>query len=572
MQMQWKIRQPDPTLVAEIQRHLNCHPVTAAVLANRNITSADQADRFVHPSLDELPPPDTLRGLETAVDRIVRALRRKEKILVFGDYDADGVTASAVMVHFLRSAGADVAVHLPHRIEEGYGLQPKSITRLAVPAKIGLIITVDNGSSSFDAIAAAKRFGIDVIVTDHHNIESQIPYAVTVVNPKIDERQSGRLACLAGVGVAFYLVIALRAALRTIGWWQEQRPEPNLKAYCDLVAMGTVADMVPLHHVNRILVSAGIDQINNGTRPGVRALIKSGGIRHTPITADDIAFRLAPRINAAGRLGSAQIALDLLSTANFDNAARLAEDLHALNQRRQQMETAIYTEITRHLESRSDLLDRQSLLLAGTRWHEGVIGIVASKLVARYHRPIIVVSVNEETAKGSGRSVPQLDLYAAIASCSDLLETYGGHRMAAGISLRTQNIGKLRDAFEAAVEELTPSQATGPELTIDQEIRLDQICPQLIDELESLAPFGNENPAPLFMAREVRVTTAAIVGRRHRRMMLCQPDQCSPPIGAIQFNLEQDDPRAEAFEKLAFRLQWNRYGGKKEIQMIVEAC
>lgn len=571
MQTQWKIMRPAPSLVEQIRSRLNCHPVTAAVLANRNIDTVDQAEQFLHPSLEALPPPNTLGGLETAAGRIVHAIRNGEKILVFGDYDADGVTASAVLFNFLKAAEANAVVHLPHRIEEGYGLQPKSIMQLALPAKIDLIITVDNGSSSFEAIAAAKRFGIDVIVTDHHNIEGDAPDAITVVNPKI-EGQSGELCDLAGVGVAFYLVIALRMALRAVGWWQRQRPEPNLKAYCDLVAIGTIADMVPLQNVNRVLVNAGLEQINNGAQLGIQALLKASGIRHTPITADDIAFRLAPRINAAGRLSSARAAFDLLATANSDKAADLAEDLNALNQRRQQMESAIYDEITRHLENRSDLLDRKALLLAGARWHEGVIGIVAAKLVGRYHRPIIVVSARQEPAKGSGRSIPQIDLYGAISKCAHLLETYGGHRLAAGISLRAGNIGKFRDAFEAAVEEMTPSHEVGPELRIDQEIQLDQICPQLIDELEWLSPFGNANPAPLFMAREVKVTRAAIVGQRHRRMMLCQPNQCSPPIGAIQFNLEKDNPRVDTFEKLAFRLQWNRYRGAKEIQMIVEGC
>ena len=571
MQTQWKILEPDPAVVEQIRQHLDCHPVTATVLANRNIDSVDRAEQFIHPSLEELPPPDALNGLQAAADRIIHALRNSEKILVFGDYDADGVTASAVMFNFLKCAGADVAIHLPHRIEEGYGLQPKSIMQLALPTRTNLIVTVDNGSSSFDAIAAARRFGIDVIVTDHHTIEGGSPDAVTVVNPKM-EGQSGQLSDLAGVGVAFYLVIELRTALRKMGWWHRQRPEPNLKAYCDLVAIGTIADMVPLRNVNRVLVSAGLEQINNGTRPGIQALLKASGIRHPPITADDIAYRLAPRINAAGRLSSARIAFNLLNTTNADTAAHLAEDLSALNQRRQQMEGAIYDEIIRHLESRTDLLDRKALLLAGPQWHEGVIGIVAAKLVARYHRPMIVVSAKKSLAKGSGRSVPHIDLYAAIAKCAHLLETFGGHRMAAGISLKTENIGKFRDAFEEAVKELRPSHEIGPELAIDQEIQLDQICPQLIDELERLSPFGTENPPPLFMAREVKVTKAAIVGQRHRRMFLCQPHQCTPPIGAIQFNLEQDDPRADTFEQLAFRLQWNRYRGKKEIQMIVEAC
>ena len=570
MQMQWKILQPERTVVEQIRRRFECHPVTATVLANRNIGSLDHVVRFIRPSLDDLPPPDALQGLSAAVDRIIHALQNNERILVFGDYDADGVTAGVVMFNFLKAAGAQVSLHLPHRIHEGYGLKPMSIMQLALPARIGLIITVDNGSSSFDAVTAAKRFGIDVIITDHHNIEASVPEAVAVVNPKLDP-PSSELADLAGVGVAFYLVIALRTALRNMGWWRKDRPEPNLKAYCDLVAIGTLADMVPLRNVNRVLVCAGLEQINCGTRTGVQALLKSSGVKNTPISADDIAYRIAPRINAAGRLNSARIAFDLLTCDKLDSAATLANDLNALNQRRQQMENDIFEYIIRHLDNRSDLLDRKAFVLAGAQWHEGVIGIVAAKLVARYHRPVIVVSAKDDMAKGSGRSVPHIDLYTAIAKCAHLLEAYGGHRLAAGISLQTKNIGALQNALETAVAEMTPPDEAGPQLTIDHELQLDQICPQLIDELEWLSPFGTENPPPLFMARGVKVTRAAIIGQRHRRMQLCQPDQCSPPIGAIEFNLAQDAPRLEAFERLAFRLQWNRYKGEKEIQMIIEA-
>lgn len=570
MQMQWKILQPERTVVEQIRRRFECHPVTATVLANRNIGSLDHLVRFIRPSLEDLPPPDALQGLSAAVDRIIHALQNNEKILVFGDYDADGVTAGVVMFNFLKAAGAQVSLHLPHRIHEGYGLKPMSIMQLALPARIGLIITVDNGSSSFDAVTAARRFGIDVIITDHHNIEAGVPEAVAVVNPKMGP-PSSELADLAGVGVAFYLVIALRTALRNMGWWRRDLPEPNLKAYCDLVAIGTLADMVPLRNVNRVLVCAGLEQINCGARIGVQALLKSSGVKNIPISADDIAFRIAPRINAAGRLNSARIAFDLLTCDNLDSAATLADDLSALNQRRQQMENDIFEHIIRHLENRSDLLDRKAFVLAGAQWHEGVIGIVAAKLVARYHRPVIVVSAKDDMAKGSGRSVPHIDLYAAISKCAHLLEAFGGHRLAAGISLQTKNIGALQSAFETAVAEMTPSDEAGPQLTIDHELQLDQICPQLIDELEWLSPFGTENPPPLFMAREVKVTRAAIIGQRHRRMQLCQPDQCSPPIGAIEFNLAQDSPRLEAFEQLAFRLQWNRYKGEKEIQMIIEA-
>ena len=569
MQMQWKILQPDQALVQEIQSHLQCHPVTATVLANRQIQSAQQASSFIQQGLECLPSPDLLGGVPAAVERIIHAIRSKEKILVFGDYDADGVTATAVLLNFLNAAGADAFYHLPHRIDEGYGLLPIHIAQLAGPQRAKLIITVDCGSSSVEAVKAARRFGIDVIITDHHNIDTPLSGACAFINPKAPE-QPAELGELAGVGVAFYLVIALRAALRAIGWWHD-RPEPNLKAACDLVAIGTIADMVSLKGINRVLIRAGLEQINRNPRPGIQALLSISGIRHTPINSEDIAYRLGPRINAAGRMAHAKIAFDLLNAPTSETAFRLAEELNTLNHRRQETETDIYNHIITHIDGRPDLANQKSLLLAGTGWHEGVLGIVATKLIARYHRPVAIVSVKDDMAKGSGRSVPQVDLYAVLGKCEHLLEKYGGHKLAAGFSLRTKNIGLLQSAFEAAVTEMLQTKDLCPQLEIDREIDFSEISPQLLDELENLAPFGNGNPPPLFMARDVRVTTAFIVGRNHRKMALCQPNQETLPITAIQFNLAPDSPRANSFDRLAFRLQWNRYRGDREIQMIIEA-
>jgi single-stranded-DNA-specific exonuclease len=569
MQMQWKILQPDRALVQEIQKHLQCNPITATVLANRKIKSADQASIFIQQGFESLPSPDMLFDIPAAVERITRAIQRNERIMVFGDYDADGVTATAVLLNFLKAAGADVHYHLPHRVNEGYGLLPIHIAQLASPRRVKLIITVDCGSSSVEAVTAAQRFGIDVIITDHHNINGELPGALAIINPKKPD-QPDQFDELAGVGVAFYLVIALRAALRAIGWWNN-RPEPNLKTYCDLVAIGTIADMVSLRGINRVLVRAGLEQINKNPRPGIQALLSVSGIRHSPINSEDIAYRLGPRINAAGRMAHAKIAFDLINAPNKDIAFELSEELNFLNLRRQEAETSIYHHIISHIDSRPDLKNQKTLLLAGTGWHEGVLGIVATKLLARYHRPVAVVSVKDDMAKGSGRSVPKVDLYAALGKCEYLLEKYGGHKLAAGFTLRTKNIGLLQNAFEAAVNEMLQKRDLCPQLEIDGEIQLSEISPQLLDELEKLAPFGNGNPPPLFMSRDVRVISGAIVGRNHRRMTLCQPNQDKPPIAAIQFNLAVDNPRANSFDRIAFRLQWNRYKGDREIQIIVEA-
>ncbi len=568
MQMEWNILQPDTACVEMLRSDLNLHFITAIVLANRRITSPRTAGEFMHPTLDALPSPDTLDGMQRAVERTCTAIRKQQKILIIGDYDVDGVTAAAVLFQFLKAAGADVTCHLPHRITEGYGFHPAQVSQMAVPRGIGLIITVDCGIGSRDAVAAAKRFDIDVIVTDHHNIGPTLPDACAILNPRISG-PSGPLFHLAGVGVAFYLAIALRAALRACGWWRK-RPEPNLKALCDLVALGTVADIVPLMGANRILTKTGLDQINLLARPGLKALLAANGLPPQPIGSDDIAFRLAPRLNAAGRMAHAGLAFELLCATTADDARKLAETLNVLNQRRQQIDHQIYSEIVDRLESRPDLLTRKSLVLAGAGWHQGVLGIVAAKLAARYYRPVILICTQGDVGKGSGRSVPGADLYTALSRCAPLLTAFGGHRLAAGLTIPTANIEKLRSSFDAAVSEALPPEPLQPQLTIDCEVRFDQITPELLNELERLEPFGAENPAPLFMARDVHVSTACIVGQRHRRMALCQADHCRM-VGAIQFNLDPEAPRAAFFERMAFRLQWNRYRGAREIQIVVEA-
>jgi single-stranded-DNA-specific exonuclease len=567
MQTQYEISQPDQDLIRQIQQHLDCHPILATVLANRNIGTIQHAADFLQPSFQSLPNPMELSGMREATDRIYDALRKNERILVFGDYDADGVTATAVLVNLLKSAGANVQVHLPHRFTEGYGLQPKHINQLAIPKKINLIVTVDCGSSSHDAIEAAKRFAIDVIITDHHNIETK-PEAFAVINPKLP-KQPESLVNLAGVGVAFYLAIGLRMVLRENGWWKE-RKEPNLSALCDLVAIGTIADVVPLVGVNRILAKTGLKQMNRCPRPGVEALKITSGIGPRSISSNDISFRLTPRINAAGRIAHAQTAFDLLTAPSLNAARQMADTLNQLNKRRQAIEQQIYDQIVQQLDNRPDLLERKTLLLANDIWHEGVLGIVASKLAANFHRPVVLVSTRNGIGKGSGRSIPGIDLYMALDNCRDLLDKFGGHRMAAGLTVQYDNIRKLQAAFERTVEHLSPGE-TAESIHVDAEIRFDQINSQLVNALERLEPFGEANPAPIFLSKNVQVTSAAIVGGRHRKMRLHQYGVDSAPIDAIQFNLKSDSPRADSFEQLVFRLQWNRHNEKRHIQMVVEA-
>lgn len=568
MQIQWDILEPDENLVRRIQERLNCHPVTAAVIANRNLDSPEKAVEFLQPAMSDLPSPFLLSGMRTAVERICHALENRKKILVIGDYDADGVTATAVMVDFLKAAGGHVDFHLPHRIHEGYGFDPSHVVQLARPLGADLIITVDCGSTSHRAVEAATRFGIDTIITDHHHIEEAPPPAHAVINPQ-KTGEPEELSHLAGVGVAFYLAIALRAALRDRGWWRD-RPEPNLKALCDLVAVGTVADIVPLIGVNRILTRAGLQEINHRRRPGVQALLDIAGVSRGAVTSEDIAFRLAPRINAAGRISHAKSAMDLLSAGDAATAEKLAETLNDLNQRRQAIEEQIFNEIVNRMESRPDLLQRRSILMAADNWHEGVLGIAAAKLAARYNRPVVLISTRNGIAKGSGRSIPGIDLFQVLSQCTHLLDRFGGHRLAAGLSLDPAKIHELRNVFETAVNAVAAEDEMVPRRIIDAELSFDQITPQLLDELEQMEPFGSKNPPPVFRAGQVHVKSGMILKQRHRRMRLVQGNTSAPAINAVQFNLPPDSPRPDFFQRLAFRLQWNRYRGAKEIQLVVE--
>jgi single-stranded-DNA-specific exonuclease len=569
MKRHWQILRPDPECVKKLSHSLKCHPVTAAVLINRRIISEKEAFDFLHISLKNIRSPFGLKDMDAAVSRIYAALAGNEKILVFGDYDVDGITATAILLDFLRSCGADVSYYIPHRIQEGYGLQVRHLTDCAHPNGIGLIITADCGSASAEAVVKARQIGIDVIITDHHNIPANIPTAVAVINPKRPDCSSG-LDHLAGVGVAFALLICLRKYLRDRHFWHN-RPEPNLKNLCDLVALGTIADMVPLTRENRIFSRTGLDLINSGCRSAIAALLEAAGIARHCADADDIAFRLAPRLNAAGRLQHASAAVDLLITEDADRARQMAESLTTLNQKRRELEKEIFDGIRAHLKKNPELLQRRTLVLWNSQWHEGVLGIVASRMVKKYYRPVVLFAVKGEIAKGSGRSIPEIDLYQRLSACKHALENFGGHSMAAGLSLKIENLKLFQQRFEEEVDQWSHPEDLMPKLHIDSELALSEISDRLIDELESLAPFGTGNPEPVFMARNVTVASSKIVGGNHRRMVLRQAfGSTGTQVSAIHFNVESPLLTQESFDQVAFRLRWNRWNGKKTAQLVFE--
>ena len=569
MKNHWHMFDPDPHKVKELSQKLSCHPVTASVLINRDIHTIQTATDFLSASLNNIRSPFSLKDMDVAINRIYKAITANEKILIFGDYDVDGITATVILLNFLRYAGADVSYYIPHRVTEGYSIQPGHISRYARPHKIDLIITADCGSDSHQAAAAAKKSGIDMIITDHHTITENIPPALAVINPKRRDCPAG-LQNLAGVGVAFFLLICLRTHLREKGFWQE-RPEPNLKNYCDLVALGTVADMVPLIEENRILCKTGLKLIPAGRRTGLAALLEASAIHNDFLNADDIAFRLAPRLNAAGRMDHAARAVELLTAKDMDIAGKTAHTLNLLNQKRRQIEQGMLADIQRFLENNSSLRQRRSLVLSGQGWHVGVLGIVASQIVNAYYRPVVLITTRDGIGIGSGRSVAGLNLYDALASCKPYLETFGGHSMAAGLKIREENIADFQNAFESVIQRISQPEDLTPTLHIDSELDFDIISDALVNELEALMPFGSGNPEPLFLTANVTVVSSKIVGKNHRRMILRQSSKPNTPVfQAIQFNVDSRVSKKHNFSQIVFKLRWNRWKDRKTTQLVVE--
>jgi single-stranded-DNA-specific exonuclease len=569
MKKEWQIRQPDIHLAEKLCKILKCHPAVATVLVNRNITSKEDVSSFFNTSLNYLSPPFSIKDMDAAVDRIIEAISRKEKILIFGDYDVDGITATTLLLEFFRAVDADVSYYIPHRIAEGFGLKKNHISDVAMPNGIHLIITVDCGSDGQDAVNAARDAGIDVIITDHHMISETIPPAVAVINPKQNDCPSG-FCDLAGVGVAFYLLICLRKKLRDSNFWKD-RPEPNLKNDCDLVALGTLADMVSLTRNNRILIKAGLDIIRSSHRPGLNALMEVCKINKHAIDSDDVVFQLAPRLNSAGRIDHASIAIELLTAKDTKTAQKIASSLDRLNQDRREIENKILVQVHNHLKKNPHLLRKNTLVLVHQDWHLGILGIVASRLMKKYFRPVVLITTADGIGKGSARSIPEVNLYEALSNCVETIENFGGHPMAAGLKIKAENIDTFKNLFENIVSRMAKPADFIPKVTIDCRLDLVNISDKLIDELESLKPFGIANHEPLFMTKEVNIVSSKRVGNHHRQMVLEQKTgKTKKTFNAIQFNVDTRIPLENTFDRMAYRVRWNRWNGRKNAQIIIE--
>ena len=568
MQKTWEIQATDAETVGRVIHLLDCHPATASILVQRGLVSEKDIQAFLKPSLHHLSPPFSIAGMTEAVARISHALLNREKILIFGDYDVDGVTATTLLYQFLKEINAEVSFHIPHRVTEGYGLKTSHITDIAIPGEIKVLLTVDCGVSSHEAVSLANDNAITVIITDHHDIPAKLPDALAVINPKRDDCHSG-LEHLSGVGLAFYLALALRKHLRDQGFFQN-RKEPNLKKSCDLVALGTVSDMVPLVHENRILTCTGIEILRSAHRPGIKALADTCGIDHHHIDAQDISFRLGPRINAAGRMDHAGIAARLLWTHLPEKAGQDAALLSKFNSRRQQEEESVLVDILARLDKDPSLARRNCMVFSSPDWHEGVVGIVAARLTHLYSKPAILISVKKGLGKGSARSIPGIDIRSALTACAHMLHGFGGHPMAAGLQLPADQIEPFWDRLHQVIDRTASPEDFLPKMTIDYVLELAEITPKLLDEITSLGPFGVQNLEPVFMANDVYVHTSKIVGKGHRRMLLSSSaDKKNKGLWAIQFNADPHSIHVDQFTKIAYCLQWNQWNGNKSIQLVV---
>ncbi len=568
MKSLYEIKKPDISLIHEITRSMGCSPIFATILANRNILTKKDNLKFFKCSFGDIRHPLSLKDIDISAERICKAITDKEKVLIFGDYDVDGITATVLLVEFFQYVGVEVAYHIPHRLKEGYSLKVNHIFDIAEKSQIDLIITVDCGSDSHSAVEAAKTAGIDLIITDHHTVPEVLPDAYSIVNPKRKDCHSG-LENLAGVGVAFYLLIAVRIYLREMKFW-ERMPEPNLMNMCDLVAIGTVADIVPLVDENRIFVKAGINILNSNKRPGLTALVNECKINNPVLNSEDISFRLAPRLNAAGRMDNVEPAFKLLTSKSKKTAKEMAKNLGELNTKRQHIEKEMYNSILDYLTSMPHLLQKKAIILTNNNWHEGILGIIASRLVRKFFKPVVLISRKNGVGKGSARSISGFNLYEGLFKCSEILEKFGGHRMAAGLEIKTENIEQFRDNFENVVENSTTPEDFKPKLIIDYELGFEEISDKLMDELESLQPFGSGNREPLFLAKNVHVSSATVLGKTHRRMVLNQFQNRSKKINAIHFNVDSARIMEENFDRIIFKLRWNRWNNKKSKQILIE--
>jgi len=559
----WSSLPCDDGAVQQLTAELAVSPVTARLLCIRGLGDLEQARRFLSPSLDDLHDPFALAGMRPAVDRILGAIARRERIAIHGDYDVDGVTSTVILRRALELLGADVTHFIPERLRDGYGLQPAALDRLHAD-RVHLVISVDCGIRGVEAALHARALGLDLIITDHHEPDTALPDAFAVINPK-------RHDCtypdknLAGVGVALKLVQALCAKAGRTAW---------LPAFVKVAAIGTLADVVPLTGENRVIAKLGLAMLSKGPHKiGLRSLLDVCGLTGKEIDSYHIGFVLAPRVNAAGRMSTPDIAARLLLASDEglgDEARALAEQLNTENTRRQQEEAEIVAQARKAVETDLDVGSRTVIVVAGEGWHRGVIGIVASKLVDAFHRPAIVLSIDGETAHGSCRSIPSFNMLAALESCADAMIKFGGHKQAAGLTIESARVRELRARVNDFADGRLGPDDLRPRLWIDGTLTFRSITEQVASEMTRLAPFGAGNPCPLFTTNRVEIVDGPRrVKERHLKMAFRQDGRVMRGIAWRASEREAFVTEHRGAIDLAFSLEQDTWNGERYLQLSV---
>jgi len=564
---QWVIHPPDDRS-AQLAKSLKVSTLVAQVLINRGIIDTQTASIFLTPKLTELIAPEIMPGIDTAVRRLKQAIQNKEKISVYGDYDVDGITGVAILWQLLTLLGAQADYYIPHRIDEGYGLNKEAVQQLAKDGS-KVLITVDCGVTDFDSAKLAEELGIELIITDHHQPDAELPKAVAVVHPVLEDSYPNQDS--SGAMVAFKLAWAIANEFN-----KGTKLSPELRDFMinatSLAAMGTVADVVPLQGENRILTSFGLKTLPQCKLPGIQALIETAGLTGQGLDSYDIGFRLAPMLNAAGRMGHARLAVELLTSDSEIRSMKIAEYLKEQNKQRQQCERKIFKQACEMVAKLGlNHPDQKSIVLANQDWHGGVLGIVASRMVDKFFRPTIMLCVEKEAAQGSGRSIPGFCLLSAIRGCSQHLTKYGGHKMAAGITMESAKVEKFAAEFEAYARKNLDEDNIISRLHIDAMAPLSEFSKDAVNELQLLAPFGQGNPQPVFATKGVRLASPPRrVGIKGDHLQLVITDSTAT-IRCIGFRfgkLEKKLLEREYFN-VAYKPQINTFNGNTSVEFVI---
>ena len=551
---QWQVALPCPAGQQELEE-AGLPPLLAGLLAARGIVRPEEARRLLAPGSEPIPDPSLLKDMDRAAQRVRLALERGELIAVYGDYDVDGITATCLLTQFLTARGGRIVPYIPSRLGEGYGLNPEAVQLLAGQG-VGLIITVDCGITAVEETALANRLGMDVVITDHHACKEELPPAAAVVDP----HQPGcpyPFKGLAGVGVALMLALAVAGP---------EEAQEVFHRFCDLAAVGTVADVMPMTGANRAIVSLGLAQLDPPQRIGFASLIRCAGLEDKPVTSVSVGYTLAPRINASGRMGMAEVAVELFLTQDPIRADELAVQLCELNRERQGIEGDIFQQCVHYLEENPQ---EDAIVLAGNHWHQGVVGIVASRLAERYARPCFMICLDGGIGKGSCRSWGDINLFALLSSCSGLLENFGGHALAAGFTVREENIPALALALRRAIADSCQGQALPSVLEVDMAVAPQHLTVEAVESLDRLEPCGTGNPRPVFLLQGAQVHTMSQVGRgRHLKLKL---ESRGAALDAIYFSSQGSElglyPGCRV--DVVFYPQINDFRGARSVQLQV---